>query len=138
MNTLIQALLDGLKDYSIDERGDIGSWIRLVSIRGLTSITQLIFASGHLLASSQLEEYLSPEMFTTIASGVLKQGVERLDNVRHEAGQCFMTLLNAELPDVPNRERWELPANSLLRDAFQECVGSSRCRIAPSNWSGML
>jgi len=29
VNGLLDALQDGLEDYTIDERGDVGSWIRM-------------------------------------------------------------------------------------------------------------
>jgi hypothetical protein len=117
MNSLVHTLLNGLDDYTIDERGDVGSWVRLVSIQGLTTVCQLLFANCQ--AVSNFDEYMSPELYLSVASGILKQGVERLDNVRHEAGRCFMEFMGMKIPSVPNNQLWELPARALLAELFE-------------------
>ncbi|KAF8194167.1 TBCD protein, partial [Pholiota molesta] len=106
VNSFLDALLVALDDYTIDERGDIGSWARIASIQGLTTI------------SGFFSKYLSPEKYRSIAAGLLKQGVERLDNVRQTAGVCFVTLLNTPLPSIPGADRWRLPALPLLQELF--------------------
>jgi len=116
INSIVDALLGGLKDYTIDERGDVGSWVRIVSIQGLTEISLLFFS----IASSipEFESYFPPKKYVTIAAGILKQGVERLDNVRQTAGACFMKLTHAPLPPVGGEDRWRLPALPLLEELF--------------------
>ncbi|KAF5311690.1 hypothetical protein D9611_009412 [Ephemerocybe angulata] len=118
MNQLINAMVNGLDDYSIDERGDIGSWVRLVSIQGLTTLVQLLF--DHAGELPDFEERLPPSLYVSIVGGILKQGVERLDNVRQEAGKCFLKLLELKPPGVNGNERWEPPAKGILRKLFQE------------------
>jgi len=117
MASLVRALLQGLEDYSIDERGDVGSWVRLASIQGLTTVARLLFANSKCLPN--FEDYLPPSIYIQIVSGVLKQGVERLDNVRQEAGKQFMELLDFPLPDVEEKERWMLPEWAQLRALFE-------------------
>ena len=117
MKMLLGALLSGLNDYTIDERGDVGSWVRLVSVQGLTTLCELLFTHAEGLPG--FEEYLPPDLYVAVASGLLKQGVERLDNVRQEAGKCFLRLLTARLPAFNGADRWQLPGKELLRELFQ-------------------
>lgn len=116
VNRFLDALLAALDDYTIDERGDVGSWARIASIQGLTSISQLLFRVANSIPN--FEEYLSPEKYCSIAAGLLKQGVERLDNVRQTAGVCFVTLLKTPLPSIAGAEQWRLPAFPLLQELF--------------------
>lgn len=116
MNALVDSLLGGLDDYTIDERGDVGSWVRIACIQGLTTVSELFFDIAESI--SDFEGYFPPQKYCSIAAGLLKQGVERLDNVRQTAGICFMRLLNAPLPKVNGADRWTLPALVLLKELF--------------------
>lgn len=125
MNALLDALITGLKDYTTDERGDVGSWVRIACIQGLTDIVDLL-CRVFLLGSNpinnvvaRLQAYLPSEKFHVIVAGVLKQGMEKLDNARQEAGLCVMKLLNINLPDNAELDRWRLHGASLLRQLFQ-------------------
>ncbi|KAJ6613342.1 TBCD protein [Mycena sp. CBHHK59/15] len=116
LNSLLDALLLGLEDYTIDERGDVGSWIRIACLRGLTAFCTLLIPRA--AAVPAFAAYFPPAKYQRAVGGVLKQGVERLDNVRQEAGECFVALLRLTPPDVPGGEEWlprELP---LLRELF--------------------
>ncbi|TRM60520.1 armadillo-type protein [Schizophyllum amplum] len=93
VGALIRALLRGLEDYTMDERGDVGSWIRIVSIQGLAAVASMFLGRSELLPS-----YMPAETFHEAIAGILKQGVERLDNVRDEAGVCARSLLELEPP----------------------------------------
>lgn len=119
-DSLILALLNGLNDYTIDERGDVGSWIRLVSIQGLTALCKRLFT--HAVDIPDFHAYFPPGLYVAIVSGILKQGVERLDNVRQEAGKCFLSLLDIKLPCFDGAELWQLPGRPLLEELFQTYV----------------
>ncbi|KAF9013516.1 TBCD protein [Cyathus striatus] len=84
VRSLFGSLLVGLDDYTIDERGDVGSWIRVVCIKGLALFSELLISNAACL--ERLEDYLPPHEFHSAIAGILKQGVERLDNVRQVAG----------------------------------------------------
>ena len=120
MNNLFDALLGGLDDYTIDERGDVGSWIRIVCIQGLTSTSELLFRDA--CSIPDFDSYLPPRKYHTAVAGILKQGVERLDNVRQQAGACFMKILTLSLPSVNGGDRWRLPGLTLLRELFLRYV----------------
>lgn len=113
---LIEALLQGLTDYTMDERGDVGSWIRMACIKGLASFAETLFSRSKDI--SDLAEYFPPPKYHDAISGILKQGVERLDNVRLQAGQQFRKLLSLPLPETNNSERWRVHGEELVRRLF--------------------
>ncbi|EDR13279.1 uncharacterized protein LACBIDRAFT_322818 [Laccaria bicolor S238N-H82] len=117
VNVIVNALRAGLNDYTIDERGDVGSWVRVASIQGLTSISELMLTNA--TSIPDFERYFPPENYHAIISGILKQGVERLDNVRQEAGSCFIRLLRLPLPSVADQEKWSLSGLELLKELFE-------------------
>ena len=120
VNALIDALLGGLDDYTIDERGDVGSWVRMVCIQGLTSISELLFRDASSIPD--FGRYFPPQKYHAAIAGILKQGVERLDNVRQQAGACFMKILTLSVPSVSGGDRWRLPGLTLLYKLFPRCV----------------
>jgi len=120
VNSLHSALLRGLEDYSVDERGDVGSWIRVVCIQGLTRFSELLMSNAASIPDFSV--YFPPLKYHQTVAGILKQGVERLDNVRQEAGDCFMQLLSLPVPDVYNGQDWHMPGLPLLKELFRRCV----------------
>ncbi|KAF7314250.1 TFCD-C domain-containing protein [Mycena kentingensis (nom. inval.)] len=113
---LFDALLHGLTDYTIDERGDVGSWVRIASLRGLTAVCEIVIP--HASAMSAFEAYLPAEKYHDAVAGVLKQGVERLDNVRQEAGECLSALLGLAPPAIRNGHEWTPRQLELLKELF--------------------
>ncbi|EMD39955.1 hypothetical protein CERSUDRAFT_45983 [Gelatoporia subvermispora B] len=120
---IIDALQEGLGDYSTDERGDVGSWVRMACIKGLTSVVQTLAAHAAVLPT--FEQYLPPAKCHSAIGGILKQGVERLDNVRQQAGECFTALLSSPLPSVPHAEHWRIRGERLMRELFIEHYSTS-------------
>jgi hypothetical protein len=119
-NSLLDVMLHGLKDYTIDERGDVGSWIRIACLRGLTELCGILIPNASTL--SGFEEYFPSSKYHDIVGGILKQGVERLDNVRQDAGECFRTLVRLAPPGVRNGHEWTPINLPLLRELFSRCV----------------
>jgi hypothetical protein len=115
VQSIIDSLLSGLDDYTIDERGDIGSWARIACIQGLTSCISDLFAV--VTSVENFEEYLPLPKYLHAVAGILKQGVERLDNVRQEAGICFSRLLKLS-PVKSGESIWSLPGLSFLEENF--------------------
>lgn len=110
------SLLAGLEDYTTDERGDVGSWIRMACIKSLTDIVIILLSNGEKLAS--FIDYLPPAQFHDAIGGILKQGVERLDNVRQHAGQQLLRILELRHPDFDGSEQYKVHGLSLMRELF--------------------
>ncbi|TKY90576.1 hypothetical protein EX895_000574 [Sporisorium graminicola] len=82
----VRSMLVGLQDYSTDQRGDVGSWVRLSCVAGLREI--LILCSGTKLL-------LTEEDFHQAIAGMWKQAAERIDHVRHTAGTSVLAIYHA-------------------------------------------
>ncbi|KAI0354961.1 TBCD protein [Trametes cingulata] len=121
---MTDALLDGLTDYSSDERGDVGSWVRIACVKGLASFIETLFARAS--AVHDFPSYLPSEDFHNAVGGILKQGVERLDNVRQQAGESFIRVLLLPPPVVEEPQRWRIRGEAKMKELFlsdNESVG---------------
>ncbi|KAK7469200.1 hypothetical protein VKT23_003691 [Stygiomarasmius scandens] len=115
--SMFDALLSGLADYTIDERGDVGSWIRIACIRGLTSFIETLIDNACNI--SDFKQYLPSEKYHEAIRGILKQGVERLDNVRQESGECLRRILRLAPPaSVPDPGNWVIFNSSFFTQLF--------------------
>jgi hypothetical protein len=116
LNQIYATVLSGFDDYTIDQRGDVGSWVRIATLRAVASMSQAVFARR-----SDLEEfgnYLQPDLWHKAIGGVLKQGVERLDNVRAVAGEQMMTLIwNTDIRNNVSGP-WAIPGADKLESTF--------------------
>ncbi|GBE84936.1 TBCD protein [Sparassis crispa] len=111
---IMKAFQDGLTDYSVDERGDVGSWARIACVRGLTSTTEVLFTR----VPPNFAEYLPATTYHNYIGGILKQGAERLDNVRQVAGECFVRLLLLPLPTISNADEWRIQGDIMMKELF--------------------
>ena len=106
----------------MDERGDVGSWIRIACIQGLTSFSQVLFSQAGDITN--FEEYLPSALYHEAVGGILKQGVERLDGVRQEAGENFVRLLLIPPLAIPSGRLWCIQGEALMKELFLGCVAS--------------
>ena len=88
-------MLVSLSDYTSDQRGDVGSWLRLAALKSLETLLPLLLAKQSNL--------LSQNWFDRVTTAVLKQTIERLDNVREEAGSLICLLLELDLGKIKLR-----------------------------------
>ncbi|GAA5944447.1 hypothetical protein JCM10213_002657 [Rhodosporidiobolus nylandii] len=95
----LSALQLVFSDYTTDQRGDVGSWVRMSTLRAWSTLLPALSS-----ASQQLVD--------AVVASMMKQAVERLDNVREVAGKALMQLWQAErevegLKLLREREVWE-------------------------------
>lgn len=125
MSAIFRSFFIGLEDYTINERGDVGSWIRLACLKGFASICEM-FIRKTFDPRAKLEEfgnYLPTETYHNIVGCMLKQGVERLDNVRQCVGELFMSLLELPAPAVPEGDQFVIKRKDTLLDMFKNSQG---------------
>ncbi|KAJ1303413.1 hypothetical protein OPQ81_011604 [Rhizoctonia solani] len=116
LKRMYETVLSGFEDYTVDQRGDVGSWVRIATLRAIASISQAIFHNR--LRLERFEEYLPPDLWHQAIGGVLKQGVERLDNVRVVAGEQLMHLVwNSHIRNHASGA-WAVPGLDKLELAF--------------------
>lgn len=107
---IFAALSRGLDDYTTDQRGDVGSWVRMAVIRGSTSLVRSI------LAEPEPQKWLNVQTYHGILSKVVKLAAERIDGVRKVAGEALGRLV----AEKSAGGQWELPGRLLLEALFEE------------------
>ncbi|CAE6461319.1 unnamed protein product [Rhizoctonia solani] len=116
LSRIYATVLSGFNDYTVDQRGDVGSWVRMATLRAIASMSQAIFDNRPRLKT--FEEYLPPDLWHQAIGGVLKQGVERLDNARAVAGEQLMQLVwNSDIRRHASGP-WAVPGLNKLELAF--------------------
>ncbi|RUS22812.1 hypothetical protein BC937DRAFT_86672 [Endogone sp. FLAS-F59071] len=117
---IISTLLTGLNDYSIDQRGDVGSWVREASMRGLGVLVPLV-AKLDLLVTPE-DAFLSQATRLDVVAGLLKQSVERIDRTRSCAGRVLHDILyvTRSAEESQGKTEWllEIPGRSVLEEVM--------------------
>ncbi|KAH0728321.1 hypothetical protein KY284_004186 [Solanum tuberosum] len=129
-NEVMQTLFNALDDYSKDNRGDVGSWVREAALDGLERCTYILCKRGlkgfsskpeqmELGSVPQLDEtdvtnqmnFLFDEnMATHLVGNIVKQAVEKMDKLRELAAKVLQRILHNKsisVPFIPHRERLE-------------------------------
>lgn len=125
-NEVMQTLFKALDDYSVDNRGDVGSWVREAAMDGLERCTYILCrrdSAGSLKASNveHLVELpdkdlvtldlfyplLDTNVVTNLVGGFAKQAAEKMDKLRDTAARTLQRILyNRQyfIPSIPHRE----------------------------------
>lgn len=82
LDKIFGCLLLALNEYTIDNRGDIGAWVREAAMNALYKIIVT-------LPHDQLDE----EKVHAVVSGLLQQSVEKIDRTRALAGKLFCKII---------------------------------------------
>lgn len=109
MEDIVECLICGLQDYTVDDRGDTGAWVREASLAALKVI---LIGGASIVTKSQTERALCL---------IAEQAVQRIDRTRFLATRVFITLIHSSLPHVPNRSK--------LFEIFPED------NVQPDSWS---
>lgn len=89
----LDTILAGFGDYTVDQRGDVGSWVRLVSIAAVECTFAALARGSSRLAQLSL---FDQDQLDVAVSSLLKQAVERLDKLREAAGQALERMFGLE------------------------------------------
>jgi hypothetical protein len=130
LHRIFASLPHGLDDYTSDQRGDVGSFIRIASIRGSVALVSSI------LASPRPEEWMTREEFRAVLGKLVKLGAERIDGVRKVAGEGLKLLVIGEEGRegvggekkktaggaAEKEDMWEIPGRETMRAFFEEYV----------------
>lgn len=132
-NEVMMSLFKALDDYSVDNRGDVGSWVREAALDGLEKCTYMlckIDKSGCFSGKSdgnEIESIVQPltdnmlknnaelllfdeNLATNLVGGICKQAVEKMDKLREAAANVLYRLLYNQMiyiPYIPFREKLE-------------------------------
>ncbi|CAO3582388.1 unnamed protein product [Absidia cylindrospora] len=87
-----------LKDYSTDQRGDVGSWVRSASMECLRYYVPVVakLECGKTIFTSDTN--------ARVVSVLMKQSVERIDRVRGLAGSVLTEIVHSGAIDLPHHD----------------------------------
>lgn len=85
------SFLDGLDDFSTDQRGDVGSWIRITCAQALPFLVRV---------ARRVEGRLDRSGGVEAVRGLLKLVVEKLETVRVAAGPALREILETEAEEL--------------------------------------
>ncbi|KAK7112957.1 hypothetical protein V1264_012329 [Littorina saxatilis] len=132
ISDIFDALLGALKDYTMDSRGDVGSWVREASMTALAELIEMVVkADPSLLDADTVKE---------VMCGLIQQGCEKIDRTRFVAGEVFIKLLylKPEVPAIPHKDKlmevfpqdggrvlyWDFPSETFHRFALLLAVST--------------
>lgn len=132
----MDVLLKGLDDYAIDNRGDVGSWVREAAMDALKRCSFLLCLetngewtkgeserslkpsperhSGETetsgLATTRSGPFFDEDISVKVIGGLAKQAVEKIDRVRDVAGRILQHLLHSDqvnIDQIPHKRALE-------------------------------
>ncbi|KAK1394025.1 Tubulin-folding cofactor D [Heracleum sosnowskyi] len=128
-NEVMQSLLEALEDYSVDNRGDVGSWVREAAMYGLEKCTYILCKNdssvsqrksqgsdsqdqgkGHVIGNDQVQSSFDSNIAASVVGGIAKQAVEKMDKMREIAAKVLHRILYNEaifVPFLPHRKKLE-------------------------------
>lgn len=129
-NDVMHTLLKALDDYSVDNRGDVGSWVREAAMDGLQRCTYILckrqavgctpeidgvkclpeLTDRDMIASDQTCSLFDESLASNLVVGIAKQAVEKIDKIRDMAGKILQWILynrKVFIPFIPHREALE-------------------------------
>ncbi|XP_052192957.1 tubulin-folding cofactor D [Diospyros lotus] len=129
-NEVMECLFKALDDYSTDNRGDVGSWVREAAMDGLERCTYILCkrdSMGQLSLPCNVEtsseelindisenekmfSFFDANLAKSLVGGIAKQAVEKMDKIREMAGKVLQRILHNKMffvPFIPYREKLE-------------------------------
>ncbi|WCJ22886.1 Tubulin-specific chaperone D [Euphorbia peplus] len=122
---VMSSLLKALDDYSVDNRGDVGSWVREAAMEGLEACTNILCFMDSLGKSNTAESshempentddvqlllFFDSNLATHVIEVILKQAVEKMDKIRETAAKVLQRILynkTISVPFIPHRQNLE-------------------------------
>ncbi|KAK4803453.1 hypothetical protein SAY86_003270 [Trapa natans] len=129
-NEVMVSLFRALGDYSIDNRGDVGSWVREAAMEGLEKCSYILCKRDSTSYSEQPESLFDASLAANLISGIVKQAMEKMDKLREAAANILRRILyNEEIivlfipyrpkleEIIPNEKdlKWAVPTFSFPR-----------------------
>lgn len=130
-NEVMTTLFKALDDYSVDNRGDVGSWVREAALEGLEKCTYMLCkrvlvsstgteknvteclkqqSKNDMLKNNQDLPLFDENLATSLVGGICKLAVEKMDKLREAAANVLYRILYNQMlyvPYIPFREKLE-------------------------------
>ncbi|KAH7298542.1 hypothetical protein KP509_25G048400 [Ceratopteris richardii] len=114
---VMESLFEALDDYAVDNRGDVGSWVREAAIEGLKECSELICIitsqRKEMMPENEEQEVFSfnDSLAVRLVGGLIKQVMEKINRVRDIAGTTLQSILHARsvhIPCIPHEDELRL------------------------------
>lgn len=143
---VMQTLFRALTDYSVDNRGDVGSWVREAAMDALERCTYILcerqslgFPENTDGSDSLLKlpshgnvnhdtALFDESVATTLVGGLVKQAVEKMDKIRVAATKVLQRILFKKdifVPCIPHRKKLEKILTSEADSEWVVCMHGS-------------
>ncbi|KAM3740428.1 hypothetical protein ACB098_08G098000 [Castanea mollissima] len=130
-NEVMMSLFKALDDYSVDNRGDVGSWVREAAMYGLEKCIYILCKRDSIgsarksdevessvselpdcdsVKTNQMDSLFDANLASIIVGGVCEQAVEKMDKLREAAAKVLQRILynkTVYIPYIPHREKLE-------------------------------
>lgn len=83
---IYESFFVGLTEYTQDNRGDIGAWVREAAMQGIQTLTLLLCKLN--------PQLLDKNTVTKVVAGLIQQAVEKIDRTRALAGKVFSSIIH--------------------------------------------
>ncbi|WOL10087.1 tubulin-folding cofactor D isoform X1 [Canna indica] len=116
---VMQTLFEALNDYAVDNRGDVGSWVREAAMDALERCMYILCKRESIGSekSHSTEHHCGPssglidaKISTELVGGIAKQAVEKIDKIRDIAAKTLQRILYNRkyfIPCISDRETVE-------------------------------
>ncbi|XP_071718069.1 tubulin-folding cofactor D [Rutidosis leptorrhynchoides] len=121
---VMQSLFNALEDYSVDNRGDVGSWVRTAAMNSLENCTYILCKRDKSVGNES--SLFDSDIATNLVGGIVKQAVEKMDRLRDIAAKVLQRILYNEtvfVPQIPYREKLQklVPKEGELKWGVPSC-----------------
>ena len=106
-------LIKAMQDYSIDNRGDVGRFVREQALDSLKRLTVLILSFQQQQKTPQ--SIMNQDKTVQLFNAILQQCVEKIDNIRVIAGKILAFFL---YPNVVSLQQLEIPQRKFMESLF--------------------
>lgn len=150
-NEVMLSLFKALDDYSVDNRGDVGSWVREAAMEGLETCTYILCIkdsngkahgvesvserpNNDVADNNRVVSFFDANLATNVIGGIAKQAVEKMDKIREAAAKVLQRILYNKaifIPFIPYRENLEeiVPNETDLK--WGVSLQSTVCTVTP-------
>ncbi|XP_061386956.1 tubulin-specific chaperone D [Musca vetustissima] len=107
LTRVIDCYLKAMDEYTLDNRGDIGAWVREAAMSAIFELIKIC-----------PKDILQPQQIHQIVVGFMQQAVEKIDRTRGLAGRLLCQMIHLD-PAVPH-----IHHHAKLKEIFPEDVNS--------------
>lgn len=100
LEQIFEGFMTGIADYSVDNRGDVGSWVREETIHGFRNFFYFLYNFTQIHQNWNLHSLLTPSNCHKMMCVLIQQSLEKLDRLRGVAMKTIHELIHLPITFV--------------------------------------